>query len=532
MRQVAIGLLGAVLDRGKGKERWDSWRPTVSLCQHEDLLIERFELLYEKKFDSIAQTVIEDIKHVSPETEIVTTKVKFKDPWDFEEVFGVLHDFAKKYPFDIEREDYLIHITTGTHVAQICEFLLIESHYFPAKLIQTMPPKRKYSGTPGSYTIIDLDLSKYDRIAARFKVETSDDISFLKSGIKTKNKSFNVLIEKIEKVAMHSTYPILLMGPTGAGKSKLARRIYELKKVRRQVKGDFVEVNCATIKGDGAMSALFGHKKGSFTGATSDRQGLLRTADQGILFLDEIGELGLDEQAMLLRALEEKLFLPLGSDKEVSSDFQLICGTVRNLQLDVQKGRFREDLLSRINLWTFNLPGLQDRYEDIEPNLQYELDRLAETFGTHITFNKEAKTHFLAYATSKQALWTANFRDLNASIARMATFAAGGRITKEIVEEEISRLRGSWEQVHILCEDSILTKILSKNRICELDRFDKVQLTEVLQICSQSNNLSEAGRTLFDVSRLKRTKQNDADRLKKYLTRFDLTWKSIQEYTK
>jgi transcriptional regulatory protein RtcR len=116
------------------------------------------------------------------------------------------------------------------------------------------------------------------------------------------------------------------MGPTGAGKSRLARSIFEIKKVRHAVKGEFVDVNFATLRGNGAMSTLFGHTKGAFTGALKDRPGL-RTADGGVLFLDEIGELGLDEQAMLVRALEEKAFLPLGSDREA---------------------RFREDLLARI----------------------------------------------------------------------------------------------------------------------------------------------------------------------------------------
>src|SRR4030095_7720389 len=130
-------------------------------------------------------------------------------------------------------------------------------------------------------------------------------------------------------------------------KSQLARRIYELKKARHQVTGAFVEVNCATLRGDAAMSALFGHVKGAFTGALKDRAGLLRAADGGVLFLDEIGELGRDEQAMLVRALEEKRFSPFGSDVEVSSDFQLIAGTNRELLPAVREGRFREDLLAR-----------------------------------------------------------------------------------------------------------------------------------------------------------------------------------------
>src|SRR5262249_39318812 len=154
------------------------------------------------------------------------------------------------YSFDTEREDYLIHITTGTHVAQICMFLLTESRHFPAKLIQTSPPDRRKRKEPGRYEIIDLDLSKYDRLVSRFKQEKREAASFLKSGIETRNPSFNALIARIEQVVIQSRDPLLLVGPTGAGKSQLARRIYELKKARHQVKGDFVEVNCATIRGD------------------------------------------------------------------------------------------------------------------------------------------------------------------------------------------------------------------------------------------------------------------------------------------
>jgi len=176
-----------------------------------------------------------------------------------------------------------------------------------------------------------------------------------------------------------------------------------------------VDVNCATIRGDAAMSALFGHVKGAFTGAQKDRAGLLRAADKGVLFLDEIGELGIDEQAMLLRALEEKTFLPLGSDEEAHSDFQLIAGTNRDLFAAVREGKFREDLLARINLWTFLMPGLKNRTEDIEPNLDFELDRFAEKAGRRVTFIKEARERFLDFALSRAAAWSGNFRDLNAA---------------------------------------------------------------------------------------------------------------------
>ncbi|MGH9901857.1 MAG: RNA repair transcriptional activator RtcR family protein, partial [Pyrinomonadaceae bacterium] len=120
------------------------------------------EILYQKKFRPLSETIVEDVNRVSPETEVRPAEIEFDDPWDFEGVYGALHDFARGYPFDTEREEYLVHITTGTHVAQICMFLLTESHRFPAKLVQTSPPARRGKEGPGTFEIIDLDLSKYD----------------------------------------------------------------------------------------------------------------------------------------------------------------------------------------------------------------------------------------------------------------------------------------------------------------------------------------------------------------------------------
>jgi transcriptional regulatory protein RtcR len=392
-------------------------------------------------------------------------------------------------------------------------------------LLQTQPPRGAPAGSPGDWSAIDLDLSRYDSIASRFAAEIDDSTSFLKSGIATANPAFNRMIDEIEQVAGRSRAPILLMGPTGAGKSQLARRIYELKRLKHQVAGSFVEINCATLKGDGAMSALFGHKKGSFTGAASDRPGLLRTADSGMLFLDEIGELGLDEQAMILRAVEDKRFLPVGADKEVASDFQLIVGTNCDLSHSVVKGTFRDDLLARLNLWTFTLPSLAERREDIEPNLDYELDRYAEREGSRVTFNREARISYLKFAMSPEALWSGNFRDLASSITRMATFAPTGRIDRETVETEIGRLKRHWMIDDVI--DNDIAQLLSENQLARIDPFDRIQLAEVVRICRISRSLSDAGRSLFAVSRSRRTSSNDADRLRKYLARFELDWVSV-----
>ena len=140
-RTVAIGFLGTVLDQGgRAPHRWKKWRPTISLCMQPDLPIDRLELLHSPDYERLANRVKEDLERTSPNTDVRLTALTIRDPWDFEEVYATLHDFARAYPFDLDHEDYLIHITTGTHVAQICWFLLAEARYLPTN---THPPQTR-----------------------------------------------------------------------------------------------------------------------------------------------------------------------------------------------------------------------------------------------------------------------------------------------------------------------------------------------------------------------------------------------------
>lgn len=522
-KRVVISILGTKLDRAADHKRFQKWRPNVGMLQQPDLPVDRVELIVATRDSALADVVVSDMWRSSPRTDVNRHVIDMRNPWDFEEVYSALADFARGYEFDQDAEEYLINITTGSHVAQICWFLLAEARIVPAKLLQLSPPKvpNETGSYAGTYGVIDLDLSRYDEIARRFAEESREAASFLKSGIATRNAAFNGMIDEIEQVVVRSAAPVLLTGPTGAGKSQLAKRIFELKKSQRKVTGSFVEVNCATLRGDQAMSALFGHVRGAFTGAAVERPGLLKSADGGVLFLDEIGELGLDEQAMCLRAIEDKVFLPVGSDREVSVDFQLIAGTNRDLGEDVRQGRFREDLFARLNLWTFRLPALRERKEDIEPNLDFELRRHLQREGRNVTFNREAREAYLAFATGPEGEWKANFRDLAASVTRMATLASEGRITVDVVAAETARLRAAWGSTAPGRSD-VLARVLGIDRAAEIDPFDAVQLAEVVRVCLEEPSLSAAGRRLFARSRLSKASSNDADRLKKYLARFGL----------
>ena len=534
-KNIVFGFLGNVLDqRGKGKKRWTRWRPTIDICNHPEWPIYRLELIYHTQDSKLLEEIILDIKTIAPDTQVNPIPVQIQDPWDFEEVYTCLLDIAKNYTFNNEQENYYLNITTGTHVMQICWFLLAESRFYPARLLQSSPPARP-SASPenlaaepianppqcpsGQINIIDLNLNRYDQILTRFQQYATQATELLKSGIATKNRHYNQLISEIEQVASRSHAPILLCGPTGAGKSFLARQIYRLKLNQHQITGQFVEINCATLSSDNAMSTLFGHIKGAYTGASLGRNGLLRQADNGVLFLDEIGELGLDEQAILLKAIEEKQFYPLGADKLVSSNFQLIAGTNKDLKQVIIRGTFREDLYARINLWSYQLPGLAERKEDIEPNIDFELARFAQEYGTMPRFNQQSRDRYIQFATSAMATWPGNFRELTASITRMATLSIQGNITLEQVENEIRRLQIHWQQVAF--SDALIP--------VEIDEFDRYQLEKVIEVCRKSRTLSEAGRYLFAVSRAQKQRANDADRLKKYLAKFDLSWEQIKD---
>lgn len=533
---VTVSLLGPTLDRADGPGRWERWRPNVSLCQHEDRVVHRLDLLHQRRFAGLAEATAADVALVSPETRVVLHPLEMARPWDFEAVFAELYDWALAHPVDPDVEDGRVHITTGTHVAQICLFLLAEARHLPSTLVQTSPPARA-GGAPG-IDDIDLDLSRYDGIAQRFALEQRANEASLKGGIATRDAAFNAMIAEIEHVAVEAADPILLFGPTGAGKSRLARRIYELKKNRRQLSGPLVEVNCATVRGDTAMSTLFGHVRGAFTGAAVARAGLLRAADGGLLFLDEVGELGADEQTMLLRAVEEKRFLPVGADAEVSSSFQLVCGTHRNLAADVRAGRFREDLLARIRLWSFRLPGLAERPDDLEPNLDFELDEHARRTGSRVRFNTEARAAFVRFAKRPEAAWSGNFRDLAAAVRRMATLAPAGRITEAVVEAEAGRLADTWGELagNRNAADAsaggpegwALAELLGPERFARLDLFDAVQLEKVVEVCRASPSLAAAGRTLFAASRAEKKTRNDSDRLRKHLAKFGLRFETLR----
>ena len=214
------------------------------------------------------------------------------------------------------------------------------------------------------------------------------------------------LIEKLGKCR----WPALLLGETGTGKEVVARSIHNI-----SPNGPFVTVDCSSMVGPLMESELFGHVKGSFTGASSTKIGLIEAANNGTAFFDEIGELPLDLQAKLLRVLQEKEFRPVGSLTTRSSDFRIIAATNRDLAKEVERGTFRRDLYFRLNVINIRLSPLRERKEDIPALINHFLVKV----GGNYSVTAEALEVMLSYD------WPGNVRELENCVQHMVAINSG-----------------------------------------------------------------------------------------------------------
>jgi DNA-binding NtrC family response regulator len=218
---------------------------------------------------------------------------------------------------------------------------------------------------------------------------------------------------------------VAIYGETGTGKEVVARRIH-LASLRREQ--PFVALNAACVPENLFESELFGHKRGSFTGASEDRKGLFREADGGTLFLDEVAELPLELQAKLLRALEARCIRPVGASKEESVDVRIIAATNRDLRHEVQSGNFREDLYFRLDVFPVVIPPLRERREDIRPLTEHLLSRV----GTSASLTEDAVAALEAHD------WPGNVRELLNVLRRAALFVDGDAIDGELMRRMIA----------------------------------------------------------------------------------------------
>lgn len=258
------------------------------------------------------------------------------------------------------------------------------------------------------------------------KAETSSNVPRYIEGKSEASKQLYSYVQLVAPTPMS----VLILGASGTGKEYVARRIHELSS--RSDK-PFFALDCGAIPKDVAASEFFGHKKGSFTGADSDKRGAFETANGGTLFLDEVGNLSYDVQVQLLRALQERRIRPVGGDREIEVDIRLVCATNENLEQAVAEGRFREDLYHRINEFTIYMPQLRERGNDLFLFADLFIRQANEELQRNVEGFDASAAEMLVSNT-----WPGNLRQLN-NVMKRAVLLTRGRL---ITTAELSQAMG------------------------------------------------------------------------------------------
>src|SRR5512138_74450 len=344
----------------RGEELFRTWRPDAVVTDMMLPDVDGIELV--RKF-----------KQLDPEAEVIVVTGQGNIPRSVEAVKAGAFDFLEK-PIDAER--------------------LID------KLEKAIKQK----------SLVDENEQLKQKLQDRFKF----------ANIIGKSKKMQELFELIENVAA-SDANILIQGENGTGKELIANAIhYNSKRAR----GPFIKINCAAIPKDLIESELFGYRKGSFTGALADKEGLLEAAEGGSLLLDEIGEMPPYLQTKLLRVLQEREYRPIGSDRIVRVDFRLVCATNIDLDMALREGKLREDLYFRINTITLRVPPLRERTEDIPLLCEHFLEKYRQRHQRNVKSIAPAAYHVLI-----RHRWPGNVRELENVIERGVLVAKGSEIT-------------------------------------------------------------------------------------------------------
>jgi len=292
----------------------------------------------------------------------------------------------------------------------------------------------------GAYDFLEKPLDT-DRILVTLRnalqhLDLRDENQLLKAQVQSRfeivgaSYAIRALTDRIEKVA-GTPARVLISGENGTGKELVARAIHTQSP---RAKKPLVEVNCAAIPGELIESELFGHMKGSFTGAVTDRAGKFEQADGGTLFLDEIGDMSTSAQAKVLRVLQDGVVTRIGGNKPVSVDVRVLAATNKKLEEEIAAGRFREDLFYRLNVVPLTVPPLRERREDIPLLIAHFVGQLSEREGvTPRAFDQEA----IDALTRME--WPGNVRELRNTVERLLILAAGPKVTIQDIERLVGR---------------------------------------------------------------------------------------------
>lgn len=306
-------------------------------------------------------------------------------------------------------------------------------------------------------------------LKAKKEIRVRNEVKYLRASqrapIIAKSSLFRHVIHLAKEVATSPDTPVLIQGETGTGKQVVAQMIHEYSSRRN---GPFLSLNCASIPKELMESELFGHQKGAFTGAITNKQGLLEVADQGTLLLDEIGELSMQGQVKLLHVLEKKAFFKVGGIEEKISTARLIAATNRDLEKEIKENNFREDLFYRLNVVRIQVPPLRERKSDIIPLAKYFLQIFNGKFSKNVKgLSQNIERLFLNYE------WPGNVRELKNVMERGVLLAKKDRLNVDFYAGYGQLRENAYKSIVIqLGEDG-----------SELDQINKMLIEESLKMC-------------------------------------------------
>ncbi len=372
---------------------------------------------------------VDAIASVFPE---LVTEVKelsdLHDPTDHVAILRYLRHHARDLLADYSDAVFYISIASGTPSMHACWLLLVADGTIPASILYGHPPQN--AEEPYQVTEVDLSANEFPHISPKNNnlTDVADYVPDLSSiceelQIIGDDKGFIDSLDRAARLAEYDCH-VLVVGETGTGKEHVARLIHRMSGRRKDC---FIPVNCAALPNDLAESILFGHEKGSFTGAHQKHDGEFSRADGGTLFLDEIGDMSLEIQAKLLRVLEDKLVKPIGG-KEKAIDVRVVAATNLDLGKAIREGRFRADLAQRF-LDTIELPPLRRRRGDIIKLATFTLTRWNREYGASRKIGRDALKKLQSYS------WPGNVRELVSAIKRAAMISK-----KEVINAADLRL--------------------------------------------------------------------------------------------
>ena len=361
----------------------------------------------------ISKNTKDAIKEACSDVEVHIMNMSLSDPTNYGDIFRGLKKHAQSIQEHYSTTSIYISAASGTPQMHACWVLLAASGEKPAKILHVRPPHFVTKDLPA---VSEIDLSSEEFPSVRFDSTNSHiddrhvDVEYARTQLGIVG-DHPAMIKSLEMGAMlaNSSAPILITGETGTGKELFARYIHYLSGRPRD---SFVVVNCAAIPEALAESILFGHRKGAFTGATSDQTGKFAIADKGTLFLDELGELSWPAQAKLLRVLQDGIVEPIGRTTGYAVNVRIVAATNSDLRKQLRKGRFRKDLYYRLNVGEIKLPSLRERRSDIPKLALHILDRLNGSLKKPRRLTTEALSRLQAHN------WEGNIRDLENVIER------------------------------------------------------------------------------------------------------------------